>query len=113
MPKQPKPLTKTDLTSALKGLATKKDLERYATKRDLHRLHGDLREEFALKVDLKQLGRQIDEHTRTVDHYLKKTQDWKQEQDILRGRLNRITEILVEKGVATEEELSLLGHSDN
>lgn len=44
----------------------------------------------------------------SVDSYLKQTQDWRQEFVVLRAQHNRLRKVLIEKGLATEEELVVI-----
>lgn len=44
----------------------------------------------------------------SVDGYFKQTQDWRQEFEVLRAQHNRLKEVLLEKGLATEEELAVI-----
>ena len=44
-----------------------------------------------------------------IDQYIGKTVGWKQDQDIIAKRLDKMKAVLIEKGVATEQELNLQG----
>lgn len=63
----------------------------------VQRASDSLREDFA---DLQS----------SVDSYLKRTLDWHQEYEVLRAQHNRLRAVLIEKGIATEEELSVISY---
>ncbi len=44
----------------------------------------------------------------SVDGYMKKSQDWREEFHVLRAQHKRVKEILIEKGVASEEEFAVI-----
>lgn len=44
----------------------------------------------------------------SVDGYMKKSQEWRDEFQVLRAQHNRVKEVLVEKGVASEEEFAVI-----
>lgn len=46
----------------------------------------------------------------SVDGYFKQTLGWHQEYEVLRAQHNRLKAVLVEKGIATEEELSVISY---
>jgi hypothetical protein len=41
------------------------------------------------------------------DGYLKRTHDWKQEQDPLRAGQAKVKQVLIRKGIASEQELAV------
>lgn len=86
------------LTEAQKGIfATKADLSAMetlmSTKQDL----ADLEDRVVGKFSDLQMS---------VDRYLKFTETWHQELRILKGRQDRLAEVLVNKGVVTERRKS-------
>jgi hypothetical protein len=103
--------TRTDLNEKTRNLATTKDLdEKIAEKLSL--------ESIALVV-----GDQVEKHLRpfdrkfavlqtSVDSYLKRTEDWHGEFQVLDAKVHRHREILIEKGVAQEEDFSLIPNKD-
>lgn len=44
----------------------------------------------------------------SVDRYLKFTEAWHQELTILKSRQDRLTQVLVDKGVVSQQEVALL-----
>lgn len=48
----------------------------------------------------------IHEHQKSVDDYVKTTKNWYEEFLFLKARYDRVSEILVRKGIATQEELN-------
>lgn len=51
------------------------------------------------------VDRRLDRLVTGTDAYLKKTETWKQEQDVLRLHHGRLQTALVKKGVVSEQEL--------
>lgn len=71
-------------------------------------LSSDLRSELATKEDLVELKSSFSDLQTSVDRYLKFTETWHQELTILKGRQDRLAQVLVNKGVVTEQEIALL-----
>jgi hypothetical protein len=125
-------LTEEQLNKALKsfksdfreGLATKDDLETlakkddlsgFATKDDLKGLATNVAlvaMEDRIKHDLDDLEVRVIEKfsdlQTSVDRYLKFTEAWHQELTILKSRQDRLTQVLVDKGVVSQQEVALL-----
>lgn len=116
----------------LKGLATKADIGRLggqigtlegrmgtfegrmdtlevqmATKDDIHWLEASM----AAKEDIDQLATQMHASfsnlQSSVDRYLKRTEGWYQEFTVLKGKHDKLSGVLVQKGVVTEKDTLL------
>lgn len=79
------------------------------------RLEGDV---FGIKEDIRTMKNgvqaidgKIDSLTSSVDEFLHTSRRHDDELVVLRAQTGRIRDVLVEKGVATESELSVLGKS--
>ncbi len=89
-----KRLTMKELSVSIQRLG----LEIQYLRRDFVRLENSLNAKFDTKIDgLYSL----------MDHYVKRTEDWRQEHIILKGRHDRVTNTLIQKNVITEQEVQL------
>ena len=61
-----------------------------------------------VRQEVKPLRDEITKNTEITDRYLRRTEDWHQEQQILSAQLARMREILIEKGIASEEEFAVI-----
>ena len=77
------------------------------TKKDLEAIGLLFDEKFEEKM--KPFLKQISGLQSSVDAYLKRTETWHQEFQVVAALYKRLRDVLVEKGIATEEELSLTG----
>lgn len=86
------------------------------TDQDISKLANALQPVFATKQDVKDLvtesehrivGNFSDLQT-SVDRYLKFTEAWHQELTILKSRQDRLTQVLIGKGLVSEKEIALL-----
>lgn len=72
-----------------------------------------LREIFATKGDLLNLEERLEGKfsnlQSSVDRYLQRTETWYQEQVLLKARHDRLSTALVDNGVVTDQEISILG----
>lgn len=74
----------------------------------IHELDEKFVAEFrSVRQDLTELREQIRLLTTTMDGYVKRTDDWYQEFVILKARHDRLHQVLVEKGVVSDDELTL------
>lgn len=100
-------LTTEYFDQVVQGLATKKDLERFATKEDVHRLEASI----ATKQDVDHLATHMHASfsglLSSVDRYLKRTEGWYQEFSILKGKHDKLAHALIQKGVVNERDTSL------
>lgn len=121
----------TQLTSAMRDVMKEevpKSLEPLATalKQDLDKLDRSLKsmeagvdgvrryvwDKTATKEDLAGLEtrlptrKQIEDLSTTTDTYLKKTETWHDEQEVLRASHARVKKVLIKKGIASEHELA-------
>jgi hypothetical protein len=93
------PITKAYLEDALKK-STETIVSRILSK---VALEEDLQ---AVKDDVTQVKASVSNMTSGLDQYLKNTEDWKQEQTILRTQQGKIKQALIRKGIASEQELA-------
>lgn len=116
-------LTEEQLNKALKsfkgdfreGLATKDDLKGFAKNVDLvameNRINAtivSLEDKVATKNDMIEQKSSFSNLQTSVDRYLKFTEAWHQELTILKSRQDRLTQVLVDKGVVSQQEVALL-----
>lgn len=59
-----------------------------------------------LRYDFGVLTKNIDNLTRSIDGYVKQTQEWRLEQEVLRNRVVRLEKALLSKRLVTQEELA-------
>lgn len=86
------------------GLATKDDLKGLATNVALVALEDRM----VTKDDFTQLKSSFSDLQASVDRYLKFTEAWHQELTILKSRQDRLTQVLIGKGLVSEKEVALL-----
>lgn len=71
-------------------------------------LHVDL-QKFATKEELEavenRLGHRFDDIAGKIDTYLKRTEDWYQEQIVLRHRVGRLETTLVRKNILGQDDI--------
>lgn len=94
------------------------------TDQDIKKLTDAQRPVFATKTDVVGLKDQIvkdmagleeritekfSDLQSSVDRYLKFTEAWHQELTILKSRQDRLTQVLIGKGIVSEKEVALLG----
>jgi hypothetical protein len=84
----------SDLGRGLEGLAA-------IFSKEVKRLDGRI-DRLERKFDQK-----FDKLISTLDEYIKKVEAWHEDSRVLAARLERVQRILIEKGIATEKELSL------
>ncbi len=77
----------------------------FTTKADLVAM-GD---RMVTKSDFAELKSSFSDLQASVDRYLKFTEAWHQELTILKSRQDRLTQVLVDKGIVSEKEIALLG----
>ncbi len=108
--------TKEYLNDAFERLATKDDLlgvkgDITVIKDDLLGVKGDItviKEDIKdIKADAAETKSLVNSLHVSVDTYLKRTEDWRQEFSILKARHDKLAELLAKKGVIREEELVL------
>lgn len=75
-------------------------------KTDVSLLKLDVRD---IRTDVKDMKDRIDPFITKIDQYLQKTGEQGQELLVLRAQQNRMRDVLVEKKVASEGELSITG----
>lgn len=61
-----------------------------------------------IRQDIKDLGRKFGILQTSVDKYLKRTENWHAEFQVLDARVSRMKTVLVNKGIATEDEFALI-----
>lgn len=98
-------VTKDDLVGIKVELVDIKD--RMATKVDLVSLEGRIKQELG-DLEEKMVSKYSDLQM-SVDRYLKFTETWHQELTILKGRQDRLSQVLIGKGIVSEKDLALLG----
>lgn len=59
-----------------------------------------------LDKKLEVIRTDIHEHQKIVDDYVKTTKNWYEEFILLKARYDRMSEILIRKGIAKQEELN-------
>ena len=106
------------------NMISKQDIEKlieaqkpvFATKTDIVSMEGrinvnlvSLKEKMATKVDMIEQKSSFSDLQTSVDRYLKFTEAWHQELTILRNRQDRLTQVLIDKGVVSPQEVALLG----
>jgi len=99
-------LTQEYLDKALRQLASKDDVHRLeaslATKGQIKELDGRLEQLEG------RLGTRISDLTSSVDRYLKRTEEWRDEHNVLQARFDRVVHLLEEKGILKEEDAHLV-----
>ncbi|MDP2685359.1 MAG: hypothetical protein Q8P20_10100 [bacterium] len=77
------------------------------TEKDLKTLVDFIRSEIqeTVRNEIKPIREDIHELQKTVDTYIKQTQDWHQEFIVVKARYDKMKEVIVRKGIATEKEL--------
>lgn len=82
------------------------------TDQDIQNLTKAQSQVFATKEDLTDLKEQMltrfSDVQSSVDRYLKFTETWHQELTILKGRQDRLSQVLISKGIVSEQEIALL-----
>lgn len=100
MPKSPRPVTKPQLDASLRNalaVQSAKLLRVVVTKDELRHVVREL-------ADLR---KRVDALTTATDSYFKRTQDWRQEQVVLKAKVDRLADLLVRKGLVREDELAV------
>jgi len=57
--------------------------------------------------EVKPLHKKFDQLINTLDQYIKRTEEWREESMVVGAQVKRMRKVLIEKGIATEKELSL------
>lgn len=86
------------------------------TDQDITKLAKALQPVFATKQDVKDAVTESEERVvgkfsdlqSSVDRYLRFTETWHQELTILKSRQDRLTQVLIDKGLVSEKEVALL-----
>lgn len=103
----PAGLTKEYFDQALGKLATKQELKQLATKDDLSRIEASI----VTQTDLSNLRNKLKTSffnlQSSVDRYLKRTEDWHDELNVLQARFKQVVHLLDQKGLVKEEETHL------
>jgi hypothetical protein len=83
------------------------------TDQDIRRLIEVLKRVFATKEDLiaseERVVDKFSDLQASVDRYLQFTETWHQELTILKSRQARLSQVLIDKGIVSEQELALIG----
>ncbi|MBI3957128.1 MAG: hypothetical protein HY340_04045 [Candidatus Kerfeldbacteria bacterium] len=74
---------------------------------DVAKLRVDLNELRPIRQELAELRDEVRAMTTTVDGYTKKTETWHDEFGVLKARHNKLHDVLVQKGVVSDDELTL------
>lgn len=99
-----KELTKEYFDKALERLVTKEGIAALASKGDIGVIKEDLKE---IKADTAETKALVNSLHISVDTYLKRTETWHDELEVLQARFKQVVHLLDQKGIIKEEDTHL------